>query len=113
MGPDTRDDEEAVAPFRIQFTTGTVKPTRLPEFAYVSTRLFFDSIMYTAFVWDADVRGALIRIKDAWPDASPQYVQKGVQHFDQHDTQIHSVMFGAYDKKYTPFHWFGLRRLQK
>jgi hypothetical protein len=82
-------------PFRIQFATSTVKPLALPDFPYVSTRLTFDSVVYTAIVLGTDLDDATKRIRAFWPKAEPHEATMGTNAFEFADSHLPSVQFGA------------------
>ncbi len=88
-------DEEPQFPFRVQFTTPVVKPVTVPTFAYVSSKVNFDSIMYTAILRGPNMQAIIREVRSYWPDAETQLVEQGVAGFTATDTTLMSVQFGA------------------
>lgn len=81
--------------YRVKFAVGHVKPKSLPEFAYVTSEVRFDSVVFTAILQAASLDEALGRIKAQWPDAQPREAQEGVRAFHPNDNHLASVQFGA------------------
>jgi len=83
-------------PFRIQFFTPVVRPAALPDFAYVSTSLNFDSVMYTAIVRDRSPQAAILKIVSYWPDAIISSLEQGTAAFRANDYYLRAVEYGSY-----------------
>lgn len=81
--------------YRVKFSVERVKPKSLPEFAYVTSEVRFDSVVFTAILQGTSLDDALARIKAQWPDAQPREAQEGVRAFHQNDNHLASVQFGA------------------
>lgn len=90
-----KDEPETLYSYRVKFSVGHVKPKALPEFAYVTSEVRFDSVVFTAILQAASLEEALNRIKAQWPDAQPREAQEGVRAFHQNDNHLASVQFGA------------------
>lgn len=99
----------ALIPFRIQFSTDTVKPKSLPTFPYVVTRVNFDAIIYTARIMATDLESAIAFLGVYWPDADAQEAEEGVNHFHDTDTKLFSRQFGAVQAS-PPKRWWHLFR---
>lgn len=81
--------------YRVKFSVERVKPKSLPEFAYVTSEVRFDSVVFTAVLQGTSLDDALARIKAQWPDAQPREAQEGVWAFHPNDNHLASVQFGA------------------
>lgn len=95
--------------YRIQFTSDVVKPRTLPPFAYVVTRVNFDSIVYTAVLQSSDLDMALLSIRSYWPNAQPHEAEEGINYFHDADTNLVSKQFGAITAK-PPARWWEIHR---
>lgn len=81
--------------YRIQFAVNTVKPKTLPPFTYVTSKVFFDCLLYTAIVEAAGLDAAITLIRKHWPDAQPRLAEENRSSFDAEDSSLPSVRFGA------------------
>lgn len=90
------DEAKGLPRHRVRFSTGTVKPTSLPSFAYVSTELLFDAIIYTAIAQAKDITKAENEIVKFWPDAVIRFIEVGQSSFKNEDQSIKSVYYGSY-----------------
>lgn len=82
-------------PYRVQFTTKTIRPSRLPCFAYVVSQVTYDAIVYTAIVYARNMNQTVQMIKEFWPGAEVNELVENTSTFLQEDTNVRSVMFGA------------------
>jgi hypothetical protein len=94
-----------VMPYRVQFATGTIRPKFLPEFAYLSTKLDFEHIVYTAIVRGTSMSDVIRQITDAWPDAVCRLAEQGVAAFQDEDKHVGCVMYGAYIERTSLSTW--------
>lgn len=90
-----KDEPGTLRSYRVMFSVGHVKPKSLPEFAYVSSEVRFDSVVFTAILQATSLEDAIGRIKAQWPDALPRVAQENVRAFQQSDSHLASVQFGA------------------
>lgn len=82
-------------PYRIQFAVATVGPQGLPPFAYVTSAIGFDHVVYTAVVQGTSLTDACDRISMHWPIAEFREAEEGVNAFRSEDTHLTSRQFGA------------------
>lgn len=85
----------ALIPFRVRFSTGSVKPKALPEFAYIVSHITFDAIYYEAVVNAHNLAGAIAEVKRYWTDAITE-VAVGYNKTLPDQRQIQVEQFGAY-----------------
>lgn len=102
--PESNDDP--VTPYRVQFSTETIKPRGLPDFPYVATKLTFDSVIYTAVIRAASLQAALESLSRYWPDAQPREAQENVNSFAAGDTGVSSNILGAQRVEPRKSRWF-------
>lgn len=88
-------DTQPTHSYRVKFSVGRVKPRGLPEFAYVSSEIRFDSVVFTAILQATSLSSALQCITAHWPDAEPREAEEGVRSFRAEDSHLASVQFGA------------------
>lgn len=90
------EEAKGLLKHRVRFSSGVVKPQSLPTFAYVSTELLFDAIIYTAIVQAKDTDKAKDQILKFWPDAVIRFIEVGQTSFLAEDQSIKSVYYGSY-----------------
>lgn len=103
VSAELREGHSPPQSYRIVFSTPTVKPRSLPEFAYVSKELRFDSVVYSAIVHAPSLQMAIEAIQQQWPDAQPEYAVEGDTNLDADQTDVNSKSFGARRYANTPF----------
>lgn len=82
-------------PYRIQFAAHVVGPQGLPPFAYVTSAIGFDHVVYTAVVQATSLDDACNRVALYWPHAEFREAEEGVNAFRSEDTHLTSRQFGA------------------
>jgi hypothetical protein len=97
--------QQSVLPYRVQFATGTIRPKLLPEFPYMSTKLDFEHIVYTAIVRGTSLNDVVGQIAEAWPDAICRLAEQGVSGFQEDDKHVGCVMYGSYIECTQPSTW--------
>ena len=81
--------------YRIQFSTPVVGPKELPDFPYVTSKIEFAAVVYTAVVHAESLQQASTRVWAYWPKAVLLEAEEGVSAFRTEDTHLTSHQFGS------------------
>lgn len=91
----TAPDREKRFFYRIQFAVDRIKPKDIPPFPYVTSKVFFDCLVYTAIVQGSSLADVVAQVRRYWPDAQPRLAEENRGSFDAEDSCLASMRFGS------------------